>query len=218
MQSVIVDGPDDVPLDDGESMPSAFLAAPLIDGGNVDVGFTQTYAYAVANMRHYSSHGRTHLTLTLKRGETVVDSDTASSLNEELLPRWNTMVTRVVLSTPAPCGYRADARAVFSAWMAFPIPRTGTLFSWGHVQQPFPGTASQPACPPPPGGSGGDEEDDYYFINTGNGENEDGGEVYDGSCETCQLWLAFVNGVYVTYWWECTEVDPEYCESLDEVR
>jgi hypothetical protein len=217
LRSIEVDGPDDVPLEEGETMPDEFHSAPLIETTNMDVGFNGTSAYAVASMRYYATHGKVFVRLRVKHGDTVVGEDTTTSHNDELFPMWGRVVARVVVSVADSCGYRADALGSFSAWMGFPIPRTGDLFTWGRILTQLPGIASQDPCPPTfiPVSDSSDYDEDF-FINEG--EEPEGDDPYDGTCQTCQLWLAFINGYFYSYWWECVDEDPSYCESLNEAR
>jgi hypothetical protein len=216
---MVVSGPDDVPLNDGEVMPDEFRLAPLISASFLDAGFLSKVAWATASMDHFSTHGKIVLRLKLKRGDTTVDSDSAVAVSEELLPRWLRLSARVNLSTPGECGYRADASATFSAWMGFPIPKTGNLFTWGLTTISDSKPAYQPQCPPStvsPSDSEWLEDllgEDYWQE-----EETEYSEEYEGECNLCQLWFLILESEIIGIWWECTQIDESYCWYLDDAR
>ncbi len=214
LHNVWVGGPQDIPFEDNDSLPPQFNAAPLIHWSALDSDFTSNYAFATASMRYFASHAKIDVTLKVKRGTEVVDSGSSVAVDENLLPFFNTIVAPLTISNPGPCGHRLDAKALYSAWMAFPIPKTGTLFSWGLTTSSLSKPSAQPDCPPPPPppppvGGGGNDWDYLWDSSSDDSENQ-----YDGSCGLYQLWIATIDGVVVDWWWERTDVDDEYCNSF----
>jgi hypothetical protein len=217
LRTIEVSGPDDIPVDDSE-IPDAFRSASLIEETKLDVGFLGKVAYAIARMRYYATHGKIFLKLTAKKGDDVVGQDTTTAYKEQLIPGWNDLVARVQVSVADTCGYRADGHASFSVWMGFLVPQSIDLFTWGRITIPLARVEEQPACPPATftvSDTPDDEYDEDFFENFGIDTEPESEDPYDGTCQTCQLWLAFVNGYFYSYWWECSEEDPSYCEFLE---
>jgi hypothetical protein len=221
-RDVVVSGPQDIPLDDGESLPPEFSSAPLIDRTFLDVGFNDEVAYAVATMNYVSTHAKIELSLKLKKGLAVIDSASTTATDENLLPGYRILPARVVLTLPAKCGLRADAKALASAWMGFPVPKVGALFTWGLISQPNSNGAYQPECPPPPPPpppppTYNDDQgwsSDWDVPSWWDAESED---PYDGTCGLWQLWVATINGVVVDWWWDVADADDAYCSSINQI-
>jgi hypothetical protein len=219
LRNIVVNGPQDVPLEDGDSMPQAFLnTAPLIQNTKLDSDFAPTFAYATATMQYFASHAKLEVSLKLKRGTDVIDSASGAASDDNLIPLSSTLYAPSNVSLSAKCGLRLDAKAQYSAWMAFPIPKTGTLFSWGHTSQSLSKPSAQPDCPPAPPGGGSTSGDDFWtplWEDPEIWQDDDDESPYIGSCGLYQLWIATINGIVVDSWWEWTEVDDAYCASIN---
>lgn len=212
LQTVEVDGPEDIPLPEGTAIPPGFFEAATILSTLIDAGFKPGYAYSHAYETYFATHAKIELSLVLKRGETRVDSASTVAVEENLTPFTRKLSAPLNLSTPGPCGYRTDSQAKFHAWHSYPVPPTGIRFEWGLVTVPGSMPAEQPACPPGgQGGSDGDSEEDWDFDPDWDPGEED--EPYNGTCYTCQLWLALHGDLVLDSWWECNEVDDLLCES-----
>jgi hypothetical protein len=219
LRDIMVSGPEDIPLEDGDSIPSEFLAPSSIHSTTLDADFESTYAYATASMRYFATHGKIELGLKLKKGLQTVDSASGYTSDDQFLPFMSTLYTPATVSLPGQCGYRLDAKVFFSAWMAFPLPKSGSLFSWGLRTESLSKPASQPECPPAPtweSWGGGYSASSWSSIWDPESEwmYEDTYDPYSGSCGLYQLWIVTVNDYVVEAWWERTDVDDEYCESV----
>jgi hypothetical protein len=220
LRSIQVSGPEDVPLEPSEEMPAAFYESTEIQGTSLEVDFAPGFAYAIAAMEYFATHGNVDVLLKLK-GEDgrVLDSDTGIDSEESLLPKRTRLVARAMVSTPKECGLTADAKATYHVWMGFPLPRTLQFFTWGHRTTSLPKVKPQPECPP--------VEDFWTFIGMtlqsgGGGSGDDGtsddqsdygwsDDPYEGGCILCQEWIAIINGEPVYAWWECSFEDYSVC-------
>ena len=216
LQMVVVNGPEDVPLEDGEEMPAQFLSPPQIDRTFIDVGFLPRVAWATAQMRYYATNARLSLYLKLKKNDLTIDRDSSQVSSETLFPLFTSLPARVNISTPAECGYRVDASASFTSWMTFPLPKTGNFFAWGHSSKGETAFEVQPTCPPVI--TNGTEWVDELLNEDGYTDDEASeypDEEYDGTCQFCQFWYATVDDRIVAVWLDCTETDDSYCTDIN---
>lgn len=182
-------------------MPSAFLIAPSIFNARTVVGFSPEGVWAQGMMDYFATNAEQEVTLTLRRDDRTIYSQTANGLQDDFFPANRSLTTAVSFGVSANCGNTAEGETAHGVWHKF-LVSGWKLFSWGEFRIPSNKTASQPICevPPPPTESGG-----------GGGG---GGDSYDTGCESCQQWFWYEYGQIVDEWWECTPTDGYRCEGL----
>ena len=180
-------------------MPAAFLTAPSILNTRTAVGFVDgSGVWAEGSMDYFATDAEQEVTLVLRSDDREVYRKSRKEAREDWLPASRSFHTMVSFGVSADCGHSADGETAHRAWHKFLIGGWKFL-SWGHQIAGSGGDAAQSPCAAPPpesSGSGG------------------GGGEYDTGCESCQQWFWYEDGQIVDEWWECTPIDPIWCEGL----
>lgn len=182
-------------------MPAEFSTYPTIIRAWTDVGFLsyESRAYGQAFMEYFATNAEQAIEMDLLFENAAVTSGSARSAQSNWLPYIRTLWTTTGLGVSGACGHLVNGRSQHEAWHQF-IFSGGGFLKWGNAKKPTNDSKEQPACAPPP-------PPDYQDDGGGGG----GGGEYDKTCEMCQQWLYYMDGILVDEWWECTPVDSSYC-------
>jgi len=180
-------------------MPAEFSTAPSIFNPRTIVEFVADGVFAQGVMDYFATDAEQEVTLALSFDNGEISRTTAKGAQGDLIPWTRHMRTTTTLPVPGECGYSATGHTQHRAWHKFLVGGWKFL-SWGEDERPSSNQKEQPACPPPPPPSP-----------PGGGPGED---PYDTGCQSCQQWFWYEDGVRVDEWWECTPIDPSYCEGL----
>jgi hypothetical protein len=183
-------------------MPAAFRIAPSIFNARTAVGFTADGAYAQGRMDYFATDAEQDVTLTLRRDDRAVYSETAKEGQADFFPANRSMTTTASFSVSANCGNTAEGKTAHRAWHKF-LVSGWKLLSWGHQAVPSGKSEPQPTC-----------EELSPTPESGGGDGGGGDDPYDTGCESCQQWFWYEYGQVVDEWWECTPTDAYRCEGL----